>query len=971
MRTPLRLLALAVALAGSLSLAQDARADAPPEVTRARAAMAKGDFAGAEKELAAAKGADALLARARLALVTGKYAAAVATAKSAAALGAKPRIEAAPLRAEALAAQGKVDEAMAACREVEREDDARRARLVLGELLIRTGKRAAARAPLMTLIEDYNADKIPQADAEGLAMVGRAAHLLRSARDANDAFNAAERAGAKSLVDSLLWRGELFLEKYDPGHAGEVIREALKLEPKNPDAHVLMARVRLESSMDFEAAESELRQALDVNPNLAAAYAVRGGLALRDMDLAGADASLDRGLSVDPSDLELLSMKAAVRFLADDPAGFDAVKKKVFALNPEYSRFFQHVAELAEWEHRYDDIVRMAREAVAIDPGDVRSQATLGLNLIRSGDDKGGVEALKKAWDKDHFNVRVYNTLNLYEKDIPLDYVTVDGQPFRIRYKKDEKAILERYVPRMLEEAWGSMVKRYHFTPETPVAIELYADTQAFSVRTSGLPNVGIQGVCFGKTLAAMSPAAAPFNWGNVLWHELGHVFAIQLSKSHVPRWFTEGLSEYETIVRRPEWQREEDPALYAGLRAGRIPAVESFNRAFTHVDSVDDVTMAYFAASQILVFAAQEFGFEKVVSMLPKWGAGKRTPEVVREALGIGPDELDKRYRAWLDTKLARYKQQYVPDLHAPPLDDARKAAIADANNPKRHVALALALYADKQIPEGDAVLAEALRLDPKEPDAHFVKVRQALGKKDLDGAAKLLAKMIADGHDGYAVRIKSADLAEAKKDDAGMRAHLEAASRLDPTQVEPLQALYDAARKRKDEAAEVMYLRRIAALDQHERRVWRRLLELLVARGEWQEAAKVGEGAMFVDVRNAKVHTLYARALARTGRFVSAVFELNSALVCKPKAADQAAIYGELAKAYDKLGEAESAKLAREYQKQVGSDAGAADDDDDDPTTKKPAGHPPSPARKAPPGAHSPPEVGGVWGRSRPHRD
>jgi tetratricopeptide (TPR) repeat protein len=246
MRTPLRLLALAVALAGSLSLAPAARADAPPEVARARAAMAKGDYAAAEKDLAAAKGEGALLARARLELVTGKYAAAVATAKSAAALGGKARIEAAPLRAEALAAQGKVDDAIAACREVEAEDDARRARLVLGELLIRTGKRAAARAPLMTLIEDFNADKVGQADAEGLAMVGRAAHLLRSPRDANDAFNAAERAGAKSLVDSLLWRAELFLEKYDPGHAGEVLREALKLEPKNPDAHVLMARVRLE-----------------------------------------------------------------------------------------------------------------------------------------------------------------------------------------------------------------------------------------------------------------------------------------------------------------------------------------------------------------------------------------------------------------------------------------------------------------------------------------------------------------------------------------------------------------------------------------------------------------------------------------------------------------------------------------------------------------------------------------------------
>jgi tetratricopeptide (TPR) repeat protein len=933
MRTPLRLLALAVALAGSLALTP-ARADAPPEIARATAAVARGDYAAAEKELAQAKGAEALLAKARLELATGKYAAAVATARG---VSGKARFEAAAVRARALAAQGKLDEAIAACREVEREDDARRARLVLGEILIRAGKRAQARAPLMTLIEDYNADKITAADAEGLAMVGRAAHLLRSPRDANDAFNAAERAGAKKLAEALLWRAELFLDKYDPGHAGEMVKEALAIEPKNPDARALMARVRLESSMDFEAAESELRQALEVNPSLAAAHAVRGGLALRDMDLAGADAALDKGLAVDPNDLELLSMKAAVRFLADDPPGFEVVKKKVFALNGEYSAFFQHVAELAEWEHRYDDIVRMAREAVAIDPGDVRSQATLGLNLIRSGDEKAGVEALRKAWEKDHFNVRVFNTLNLYEKDVALDYVTVEGQPFRIRYKKDEKPILERYVPRMLEEAWGSMVKRYGFTPQNPVAIELYADTQSFSVRTSGLPNVGIQGVCFGKTLAAMSPAAAPFNWGNVLWHELGHVFAIQLSKSHVPRWFTEGLSEYETIIRRPEWQREEDPALYVGLRAGRVPAVEGFNRAFTHVDSVEDVTMAYFAASQILVFLAQDFGFEKVVSMLPKWGEGKRTADVVREALGIGPDELDRRYRAWLDKKLARYKSQYVPDLHAPPLDDARKAALADPKNPKRHVALALALYADKQVAEGDAVLSEALRLDPKEPDAHFVKVRQALAKKDLTEATRLLAKMIADGHDGYAVRMKSADIAEAQKDDPGMRGHLEAASKLDPTQVEPLQALYDAAHKRKDEAAELMYLRKIAALDQHERRVWRRLLELLVARGEWDEAVKVGESAMFVDVANPKVHALYARALARTGRFVSAIYELNSALVCGPKPAEKARLYEELAKGYDKLGDAENAKLAREYQKEVARDAGGGDEEDEDAPPKR----------------------------------
>jgi tetratricopeptide (TPR) repeat protein len=414
-----------------------------------------------------------------------------------------------------------------------------------------------------------------------------------------------------------------------------------------------------------------------------------------------------------------------------------------------------------------------------------------------------------------------------------------------------------------------------------------------------------------------LSPAAGEFNWGNVLWHELGHVFAIQLSKNHVPRWFTEGLSEYETIVRRPEWHREEDPALFAALKGGRIPAVDGFNRAFTHVDSIEDVTMAYFAASQIVVFMVDEFGFPKVVSMLPRWAAGKRTPEVVKESLGISAEELDRRFRAWLKPRLERYEKQYVPDLHAPPLDEARKAAASAPKDARRFVELALALFEDGQRQEGEAVLAEALRIDPKQPDAIYIKVRAAFAEKKHDEAARLLSKMIADGHDGYVVRMKLADLAELKKDAAKMKANLEAASRQDPTQAEPLQGLYDLAHRQKDAAGELSALRRLALLDQHDRRVWRRLLRLLVERGAWEEARKVGESAIFVDVANPEIHRLYARALARTGRHVSAIYELNSALLSGSKPGDAAEIYGELAKAYAKMKRDDYAKQALEYQK------------------------------------------------------
>ena len=89
-----------------------------------------------------------------------------------------------------------------------------------------------------------NNGAIVNTDADGLAQVGRAAHLLRSPKDANQAFNESERANKHSL-ETLLWRAELFLDKYDPGHAGEVVKEALKLAPRDPLAHVAMARVKL------------------------------------------------------------------------------------------------------------------------------------------------------------------------------------------------------------------------------------------------------------------------------------------------------------------------------------------------------------------------------------------------------------------------------------------------------------------------------------------------------------------------------------------------------------------------------------------------------------------------------------------------------------------------------------------------------------------------------------------------------
>ncbi|MBX3229883.1 MAG: tetratricopeptide repeat protein [Labilithrix sp.] len=877
-RTVLGLVVSAVVLAGSTLSAQP-KPSGP--LAEGLAALNASEYAKAEAELAKVKGQpEAAFGLARAAFEQGKFDDADKHATASGTARAKV------LRAEILLARGKQKEAVALLETLKngKTVEARRAKLLLGETLIAMGKRGDADEPLKKVIEDYNDNTITQTDAEGLAQVGRAAFLLRSPKDANTAFKESEKAD-KKRVETLLWEAELFLDKYDPGHAAEVTKEALEIAPKRADALVMMARVKLDQTMDFDDAHKLVDEALAVNPRHAGAYAVKAGLSLRDMDIKSTDAAIAKGLASDPSDLELLSLKAASRFLDDDKSGYETARKDVFARNGEFARFYGIVGEYAEWEHRYDDIIVMMKEATKIDPDDGKAWAELGLTQMRSGDETGGLQAIQKAWSKDRFNVRVFNTLNMYEKQIPTEYDLVDDGVFKVRYHKEERPILERYVPRMLGEAWASMKSRYGFVPKVPVQVEMYANREQFSVRTSGLPNIGIQGVCFGGMIAAISPKAEPFNWGNVVWHELGHVFAIQLSKNHVPRWFTEGLSEYETIARRPEWARELDPELYQAITQNKLPGAVDMNRAFTHANDASDVTTAYYAASQMLIWTVERFGMKGVAKALELWGQGKKTPDVLQGAFGVSPADYDKGYRAWQLARLSRYKDQYIFARRPQDVDDAKRALKNTPNDASAHVDLALALLRARKADDAKKELDAALAIDPKNADAHFVSARLALGKKDAATAQKHLDTMRSQGHDGYVVHMLLADIAESKEDKTQMRFHLEAAHRLDPSQSEPLKGLYDLAHEAKNAGDELALLRELAQLEQHDKKVWRLLLEKLVAAKQWDEARRVGDSAVFVDVTGGPTHVLYARALAAQNAHGAAIYELETALLAKAK--------------------------------------------------------------------------------------
>ncbi|MCC6217131.1 MAG: tetratricopeptide repeat protein [Polyangiaceae bacterium] len=890
-------------------VADEAR-PAAERLSSGRAALAASRYRDAEAHLRAAAAEDgpargeAWLALAEALSATGRYDEAAKTARRAAELPGL-RARAAAAEAEAHRRVGRVDEAVRVLERVHAEPEARHARLLLGELLLETGgPLERIERLLMTLVEDYNDGRIAKSDADGLALVGRAAHLLRSPHDANDAFEEAE-AAVPGHVPTLLYRAALFLEKYDPGHAEEVAQEILARAPDHPDALVWLAHVRLAQALDFDAAEALARRALAVNPRHVHAQFVLAGISLRDLDLAEADRRIAAGLAVNARDLDLLSLRATVRFLADDADGFRAARARVFALGPRYVRFYHVIGDFADWEHRYDELVALMREAVQLDPRDGRAHGQLGLNLLRAGDDSGALLTLRTAFDLDPFDVRVFNTLDLLEKRLPRDYVSVDGDRFRIRYPKADRAVLERYVPPLLDEAWRTFSERYGFEPAVPVGVELYPDREAFAIRTTGLPVTGIQGVCFGRTLASMSPGPERFNLGMTLWHELAHVFHLQLSRSRVPRWFTEGLAEHETLARRAEWKREHDPELVDALRGGRLPKVAEMNRAFTRAEELRDIAVAYYASSRILTMLAREDGAAPLARALRAWGDGKSTAVALEEGLGAGPAALDQRFRDWVTRDLARFAGRFVPLGRPGPLARAAADAAARPKDAVAQVRLALALFRDGEAERAGRAAAAALALEPTQPDALYLSARIALRARQPEGAARALAALLRAGHDGYVVRMALAEVARARRDPAAERRELEAAHALDPSGAEALERLVAGAAEAGDVDRELELLARLAPVVEHEARVHRRLARLLAARGRWREAVDAAEAGVHADVLALESHLAHGEALLGAGLAARARHALETALLCEGRPADRARVHEGLARAYRALGD------------------------------------------------------------------
>jgi tetratricopeptide (TPR) repeat protein len=583
------------------------------------------------------------------------------------------------------------------------------ATLELGLLLRHLGRRAEADRWLEAVVSATRG-----ATVADLVRIGRAAHALGQFRIANEAFqDAAEKAPTDTALN-LAW-GALFLGAHNRAEAAKSFQTVIENDAKSAAGHYGLAAALAEDSPPpaLKAAQA----AVELDPSFVPAHLLIAELLVDRSERDEARKSIERALAVNPSSFEAHALTGAIAYLEDRHADFQNEVNFVLKINPRYGEVYRIAGDHAARAYRFDEAVKLTRQAIEIDPDNMRAHADLGLHLLRTGDEPAARRSLELAFKADPFDTITYNLLTMLDT---LDkFETFRDGLVMLRLHPDEAPVIREYAMPLAQDAFAKLSARYKFTPRGPILIEIFPKHDDFAVRNLGLPGmIGALGACFGRVVTLDSPRARPpgsFNWGATLWHEITHVITLGMSNNRAPRWVSEGISVFEERRAAPEWGREYEVSFAQALHGKKILTLKDLNAGFTDPQTIN---LAYYQSSLLIEHIVNTYGEPALHKLVRAYGEGVEGEEALKRGLGVGLEELEAAFLKTLDKQFGSLAAALEPP-------SGLKAAMSDMNRAaelaKEHPGSFLAqltlgrlLAEDNKLDEAMSALEKASQLVP-----------------------------------------------------------------------------------------------------------------------------------------------------------------------------------------------------------------------------------------------------------------
>jgi len=830
-------------------------------------ALREGEYDELDELVTKKSGADALMVRAWRAEMRGEWQEARRFTEAALdrSVAGRERRSAELALARLDWADGEREAALGQLREVlASHPEARAVRFEVGRMLIESGRSAEAEPILDALADDFN-----RGDLDGAieyALLGRAMALLGSYQDANQAFRRAIEARGDSVFALVGW-GELFLSKYNTRDAKQTYRDALEINPRHPAALVGLARVHMETANHYTRPRDLLKRAEDSYELYPPAVVSRAQISVFDGDWALARQRAERVLEVRPKHLEARSLVAATHYLQDDEDAFEADVDEILEIRPDYADLFTTVASYAKTVHRYREVVTLYRRAVDLAPDNGEALLGLGMGQSRMGQLDDALETLQRAYKVDPYNARALNMVEFFDSSLP-DYAALQHDRFLLRVHESERRVLNQIVPPLVNESLEHYDEAYDFRPTGDLSVEIYPTPEAFGVRTVGLPNVSPHGIAFGPVVASRSPSDGNFNWRQVIWHEIAHVYHLKKANYRVPRWFTEGLAEFETNIHRDAWVRHHDRAIADALRRDDIPSVVELNTQFSQAKSYRDILQAYHLSSLVIHFIRQTWSFSAVDRMLKSYAKLLKTERVIPEILGVDIETFDARFKSWLRRRYRRFEDQLLIRPSTFPSTSELNETLSSGRDAEWYAHRAWQLARQKKVEQANGAITEALDRDADNPTVRFVAMLLERQQDRLQEAYEHGTAILEEHHDDYVLRVVLGDVTRQLERPEEALVHLRAATELYPDGARAWNAIRQLADTRGDSGLRRRAIKRLFELDQTSASAARRFYEMSRSAENWSAAKRASDRWMAIQPFEARAHRSRATASMKVDR-------------------------------------------------------------------------------------------------------
>ena len=330
------------------------------------------------------------------------------------------------------------------------------AALELGLLYQMLGRRAEAQALLDPLA---NLPVTPRTMPNDFARIGRAARALGQMHLANDAYQIATERAPNDAAIQTGW-GELWLQTHDNGEAVKSFAAALEADDRYAPAQLGLAQAIIDENPPE--ALKLVQAVIAADPTSVRAYVLLAQLELDRSDRDAAKKAIDQAKSINPFSLDALAMSGAVAYVEDRQNDFQAEVAAALKINPRFSDAYRVAADQAASNYRFEEAVALDRQALTLDPGDVKTHAALGVHLLRTGDESDGRDHLETAFKADPFDKTTFNLLTMMDGLDKFEIVR-DGDLI-IKLDPKEAPVMREFVGPLAQRA-SSSTKRSISSP--------------------------------------------------------------------------------------------------------------------------------------------------------------------------------------------------------------------------------------------------------------------------------------------------------------------------------------------------------------------------------------------------------------------------------------------------------------------------------------------------------------------------